>query len=138
MPRNFVQKLYRYGFKGISLDLMKSYISDWKQCVCFNGIDSGVFQKDLGVIQGSKSVPLFFDLYSNDIIFSCDFKENILIADDTCLIYVNNDLDYHISHVNHDKPSSVSIVIDCCRYNKLAINPSKSEYMSISNKKAYL
>ena len=60
----------------------------------------------------------------------CGNRENILFADDTCLVYSDNDLAVLIEHVN----DRLSIILDWCRYNKLAINPAKSEYMLVTTR----
>ena len=105
------------------LELLKSYFSGWSQCVCYGGVTASVAPQELGVIQGSPNGPLFFDIYSNDINYLWGNYENILFADDTCLVHSNNDLGVLFEHVN----DRLSIILNRCRYNKLAINPAKSE-----------
>ena len=95
----------------------------------FQESKSETLEQGLGVIQGSKNGPLFFDIYSNDLNSLCAENECILFADDTCLIYIGDDLDSLVHHVN-DRLSSI---LDWCRYNKLSINPSKSENMIVTN-----
>ena len=41
-------------------------------------------------IQGSKIDSLYFDIYSKDFNFLCTDDENILYADDACLVYVRD------------------------------------------------
>ena len=63
--------------------------------------------------------------------FLCEPGEYIQFADDTCLIYVHENLEHLVEHVNR----RLSKILDWCRYNKLSLNPSKSEYLLISNRK---
>ena len=86
--------------------------------------------QNIGVVQGSKTGPLLFDIYSRDFdnIFE---NENILYADDTCLIYVGNDLARLVLHIN----ARLRVVNDWCRANKLALNTRKCEFMLVTNKK---
>ena len=124
-----VDKLYRYGVRGNALNLIKSYFTDRLQYVNFDGVNSETLEQNLGVIQGSKNGPLFFDIYSNDLNSMCTENECLLFADDTCLTYVGNNLDALVQTVNE----RLSSILDWCRYNKLSINPGKSEYMIITN-----
>ena len=91
---------------------------------CFLYFEKNRFFTSLGVIQGSKTGPLLYDIYSNDINHLCGDRENILFADDTCLTYVGDDLSSLAEHVNE----RLALIADWCRSNKLSINPTKSEY----------
>ena len=86
--------------------------------------------QNLGVIQGTKNGPLFFDIYSGDFNKLCDSKENIHFADDTCLVYSGESLPELVEHVNN----KLAVILDWCRWNKLAINPTKSEYLLVTNR----
>lgn len=125
------EKLYRYGVRGGALDLLKSYFSNRNQYVVYGNSKSECSQQQLGVIQGSKTGPLFFDIYSNDFNFLCTNDENILYADDTCLVYVGDCLETLVQHVN----LKLSVILEWCNSNKLALNPTKSEFMLITNRK---
>ena len=95
-----LEKMHSYGVRGAPLELIKSYFTGRCQRVKYRGNLSNSAYQDIGVIQGSKMGPLFFDIYSNDINMICDQKENILFADDTCLIYFGVDLERLVMHVN--------------------------------------
>ena len=124
------KKMYRYGVRGRSLNMLKSYFSERKQYVRYLGSDSSVLGQDMGVIQGSMNGPLCYDIYSNDIRFLCDAEEYILYADDTCLTYVGEDFERLVTHVN----SRLSAIHEWCVANKLTLNPTKSEYLVVSNR----
>ena len=125
------RKLERYGVRGIALDLVKSYYENRKQYVAFNACKSDIMLQELGVVQGSKCGPLFFDIYSNEFSILCSNDKHILYADDTCLIYVSDDFQSLIHHVNR----RLKLIVEWCNFNKICLNPSKSEFMVISNRK---
>ena len=84
----------------------------------------------MGVIQGSKTGPLLFDIFSSDFVRLNEGDDTILYADDTCLVFVGIDISELFTHVNN-RLGSINV---WCSYNKLSINPAKSEYMVVSNR----
>ena len=74
--------------------------------------------------------PLFFDIYSHDLKIICSLHGNILFADEICLIYVHDALS---TLVDHDYLRLCKI-LDWCRYNKLSLNPTKTELMLVTNR----
>ena len=127
-----LQKLERYGVRGIALDLIKSFFENRKHYVEYGGCPSDVVPQPLGVIQGSRNGPFFYDVYSNDINSICE-GANIMFADDTCLVYVGDDLSSLADRVN----AKLEEVNRWCSFNKLAINPSKSEFLIISRSRSH-
>ena len=125
-----IKKLHCYGLRGASLDLLKSYFSDRRQCVRYKNNVSSICEQEIGTIQGSKTGPMYFDICSNDLNMICSNKENLLFADDTCLVYTGDDLDTLIAHVN----SRLNTIVDWCNANKLSLNPNKSEFMILTNR----
>ena len=123
-------KLFRYGVHGASLAFIKSYFRDRRQYVTYSNANSVIRQQDIGTIQGSKLGPRFFDIYSSDMntIFLND--ESVMYADDTALVYVGKELTDLQNHVN----DMLLKVVDWCRFNKMALNPSKCEFMLFTNK----
>ena len=73
---------------------------------------------------------IYFDIYSNEFSILCSNDKHILYADDTCLIYVSDDLQSLIHHVNR----RLKLIVEWCNFNKICLNPSKSEFMVISNR----
>ena len=125
-----LRKLYKYGIRGSIHDFIKSYFSKRQQYVNFSNSSSCVLEQDLGVIQGSKCGPLFFDIYSSDLSKLCSDSEFIMYADDTCLVYCGDDLHELVAHVN----KKLQVVLDWCRYNKMSLNAQKCKFMLISSK----
>ena len=56
-------KLEHLGLRGAPLDLLKSYLSNRKQYVVFNGKESQHYDVTVGVPQGSILGPLLFLLF---------------------------------------------------------------------------
>ena len=123
-------KLDKMGLRGQTGQFFQSFLSNRKQFVSFKNIESSIRDQNLGVIQGSKIGPLFYDIYSTDLSLLCANDEYLLYADDTCLTYQHKDLDTLITHVGE----RLEIISDWCKYNELAINPTKSEFMLITNR----
>ena len=80
-----LEKLRYYGVNDISIQLLKSYLSNRKQYEQIDDVLSSVHYIKTGIPQGSIVGPLFFSIYINDIV-KCTEKFNcILYADDTTL-----------------------------------------------------
>ena len=86
------QKLRHYGIPGISLDWFDSYLSNRKQVVVTNGIQSDILElSGYGVPQGSVLGPILFLLFINDIYISLDNIIIKLFADDRDCFVSEND-----------------------------------------------
>ena len=86
-------KLEHYGIRGLALDWIRSYFSNRKQYVEYNGHRSLRNEISCGVPQGSILGPLFFLLYINDINNVSNLLNLILFADD------NNSLTMYSCHI---------------------------------------
>ena len=84
-------KLEHYGIRGLALDWIRSYFSNRKQYVEYNGHRSSRNEISCGVSQGSILGPLFFLLYINHINNASNLLTLILFADNTNIMY-----SYHI------------------------------------------
>ena len=76
-------KLHHYGIRGCLLDWFKSYLTDRKQYVYYNGYSSSTQTVTCGVPQGSILGPLLFLIYVNDLATVSEHIFSILFADDT-------------------------------------------------------
>ena len=125
-----LQKLNCYGIRGVSFQLIQSFLTNRKQCTVINGICSDMRLVTCGVPQGSTLGPLLFLLYINDLPEHTNFTVK-LYADDTALIMKHNNAVKMQENVN----SAIKHIEKWMEANKLTINYTKSEYMIITNKK---
>ena len=81
-----LKKLEHYGIRGTPLALIKSYLSNRKQKVMVDGVESDYLPLEIGVPQGSILGPLLFIIYVNDITTAAPTEQVALYADDTTCI----------------------------------------------------
>ena len=85
-------KLNHYGIRGIANLWFKSYLTNRKQFVSIEGVNSNLATIDFGVPQGSVLGPLLFLIYINDLHKAIKFSTTCHFADDTNLLIKNNSL----------------------------------------------
>ena len=81
-----IEKLYYYGFRCVSQQLIKSFLSDRHQYVSIQGFDSPQLPITCRVPQGSTLGPLLFLLYINDLNLSIKASTVSHFADDTIIL----------------------------------------------------
>jgi len=123
-------KLSYYGFRGKFNDLLKSFLSDRKQYVSINGVDSEYLDINCGVPQGSTLGPLLFILYINDLNYSLKYSTASHFADDTCLLYASKNPKTLETNLNYD----LKRLNQWLYANRLSLNIDKSKLLLFHSK----
>jgi hypothetical protein len=126
--RLLLNKLERYGLRGLCLEFFTSYLDNRFMFVNYNNNDSEKYPVDLSVPQGSCMGPVLYNLYTNDLNNYLDDIAKVVYADDTNLIIVSDDYDSMIEFLN-DKLEMLS---EWCKFNKLCLNAEKTKFMIMS------
>ena len=117
------EKFDFYGLRGNIKKLIQSYLSNRKQYVSLNGLDSELKDMTCGVPQGSSLGPLLFLLYINDFRLCLTETSSGHFADDTFILY------------NSKKLATIETVVNCelkqmvkwLRLSRLSLNAGKTE-----------
>ena len=113
--------MYLYGFRGKSLDWLRSFLSNRSQFVEINQQRSCSLDVKIGVPQGSTLGPLLFIMYINDLNKSLTMLKSIQFADDTTLyLDINPSID-HTTMIN----SELAQVQTWIKANKMSLNVQK-------------
>ena len=92
-------KLDNYGFRGVALTLLISF-PNRNQFVTFNNSKSQIKNIKFGVPQGSVLGPLLFLIFIN-VIFNIKTQGHfVLFADDTSIIFRENNIDSMENSIN--------------------------------------
>ena len=95
-----LEKLFHsFGIRGISHELLRSYLTDRLQCTVVANSVSSERPVRCGIPQGSCLGPLLFLLYINDLPSASQFNTT-LFADDTLLMLADKNLDMLETKVN--------------------------------------
>ena len=120
-----LQKLeITYGFGGVALDIMKSYLTNRQQFTKIRNKHSTKQNINCGIPQGFLLGPLLFILYINNLP-SASLFSSTLFADDTLLSMADKHLDTLEKRVN----SELKLIDDWLQNNKLSLNYSETCYL---------
>jgi hypothetical protein len=118
------------GILGRELAWFKSYLTNRKQFVAINDVESELLSILVGVPQGLILSPILFLLYINDLPNYSSLL-SLLFADDTALAAENDDINSLVQFVN----TEFRKICNYFRLHKLSLHPDKTKFMLISNAK---
>lgn len=123
-----IYKLDHLGFSNSLLRLFRSYLSQRKLYVSYNGFKSNTFIATSGVPQGSNLGPLLFILFINDL--SLSLRSNHLFFADDLKLFLN----IHSISDCLNLQLSIDLVEEWCSKNQLPINVDKCKICSFTHK----
>jgi len=123
-------KLKLYHFTEKSIRCFESYLSNRKQKINYDNLQSESRNIQSGVPQGSTLGPLLFPIYINGIAFLENNNSTYLFADDTTLSESTSD----IAEIQHNLQNRVNLIQKWCDINNMAIHPDKSKCMFFATK----
>ena len=120
-----LEKLERYGVRGLPLKFIESYFTNRYQYTRVENSKSETVPVTTGVPQGSALGPLFFAIYINDIVKVIKYTKVFIYADDVVLVDSNsNPLNIKLNLEN-----DLSNITNYFEFNDLYINHSKTKWM---------
>lgn len=125
-----LRKLEYLGFTGQMLNLIQSYLTDRKQYVKVNNVNSDVASSTYGVPQGSVLGPLLYSLYVLNLKCAELKSRYFTFADDTAMVYTGTDEQELCREIDGD----LKKYVDWLYSNKLQINIDKTKYMVFTQK----
>ena len=112
-----LEKLYKYGIRGLPHAWFSGYIINRKQYVKIGNVESSLKTITCGVPQGSTLGPLLFSLYVNDLPRSSKKLTFRIFADDTNMFCSTRDPEQLQSIINEE----LGKVLKFCAANMLSL-----------------
>lgn len=126
-----LEKMERYGMRGVGLNWLKSYLLGRQQFVKLGEHKSTLLDITCGVPQGSILGPKLFILYINDICKVSNILKFVLFADDTNIFCSGDNLQLLLEEIT----SEMNKLKRWFDRNKLSLNLSKTKIMFFGNHK---
>lgn len=129
-----LENLNEIGIRGTALKLIRSYLTNRKQCVEIDDTRSNFQTVEYGVPQGTILGPILFVLYLNNL-FQIDTKGTIIsFADDTAIFYESDTWDSLKQKVQNDFTS----IKEWFDHKLLSLNFDKTVYVPFASYNLYL
>lgn len=123
--RDLLDTLENAGFRGITLKMFESYLTDRMQCV---QIENSVSDKKIvccGVPQGTVLGPILFTLYVNDLFNLGSCGDITSFADDTVIFYK----DRTWVDLKHKVENDFKTIVEFFNCKLLTINDKKTHFL---------
>ena len=124
-----LKKLCNIGASYNTIKWFKSYLTERKQRVSFNGVVSGSSQLNTGVPQGSILGPLLFLIFINDMPDVIKHGKICMYADDTTLYVEGNDVNVISKQLTEDM-ENIAVWLN---NNMLFLNTDKTKIMLLGS-----
>ena len=124
------EKLKAYGLDETSVKLIKSYLTERKQCVKVGNVCSSLRNLEKGVPQGSILGPTLYNIFTNDIFYFVENSTLVNYADDNSLTFAHENAD--IMKCTLEEESNV--LIKWFSDNGIRANPDKFQGIAIGKK----
>lgn len=126
-----IQKINGFGLNKNSVQFIRSYLTNRKYAVFYNGCQSNAFIARSGVPQGSNLGPLLFLMFISDLesVITC---EKLFFADDLKIFMEINSTEDCLT-----LQSNINNVSNWCLANKLDLNIDKCKVISFTRKMSY-
>lgn len=124
-----INKLEKYGIRGLAHNLIKCYLSNRQQYVCVNGFKSEMRTVKCGVPQGTILGPLLFLIYVNDLLSILPSSNIVAFADDTSIICADKSWAETANTMNLYLEKIAKWLIT----NQLTLNVNKSVFLTFAN-----
>jgi len=125
--QQLLESLERSGIRGVTLNLIGSYLSNRKQQVKIGNVISTTRDVMSGVVQGGTLGSLLFIIFLNEISQLKLSGTLYIYADDVLLLNSHNINE----EINDIISKDVSKIIDFFKFKRLLINKAKTTYMII-------